>query len=98
MFKDGKCEPIMMVLWKILCISCYTGEFADDSERLLSIIGGTEEWMAERRNKGDEGIVGLLLGKSVAGVKEKVLVWISRVVMGNVLKWWERRKYLMFGT
>ena len=54
--------------------------------------------MAEWRNKGDESRVGLLLGRSVAGVKEKVLVRISRVVTGNVLKWWERRKYLMFGT
>ncbi len=35
---------------------------------------------------GDEGRVGLLLGRSVAGVKEKVLVRIDRVVMGNVLK------------
>ena len=30
--------------------------------------------------------------------EEKVLVRIDMVVMGNVLKWWERRKYLMFGT
>ena len=54
--------------------------------------------MTEWRNKGDEGSVGLLFGRSVAGVKEAVLVRIDRVVMGNVLKWWERRKYLMFGT
>ena len=31
-------------------------------------------------------------------MKEKVLVRIDRVAMGNVLMWWERRKYLMFGT
>ena len=48
--------------------------------------------------KGDECRVSLLLGRSVAGVKEKVLAWIDGVVMENVLKWWERRKYLMFGT
>ena len=54
--------------------------------------------MAEWRNKCDEGRVGLLLGRSVAEVKEKLLVRINKVVMRNVLKWWERRKYLMFGT
>ena len=43
------------------------------------------------------GRVGLLLGRSVAVVKERVLVRIDRVAMGNVLKWWERRKYQMFG-
>ena len=59
---------------------------------------GTKKWMAEWRNKGDEGRVGLLLGRSVAGVKVKVLVRIDRVVIGNVLEWWERRKYLMFVT
>ena len=48
--------------------------------------------MAEWRKEGDEGRVGLLLGRSVAGVKEKVLVRINRVVMGNVLKWRKRRK------
>ena len=40
---------------------------------MIEGIEGTEEWMAEWRNKGDEGRVGLLLGRSVAGVKEKVL-------------------------
>ena len=58
----------------------------------------TEEWMAEWRNKGDEGRVCLLLARSVAGVMERVLVRINRVVMGNMLKLWERRKYLIFGT
>ena len=38
------------------------------------------------------------MGRSVVGVKEKVLVRIDRVVMGNVLKWWKGRKYLMSGT
>ena len=51
----------------------------------MGIIEGTEELMAEWRNKGDEGRVGLLLGTSVAGVKEKVLVRMNRVAMGNVL-------------
>ena len=54
--------------------------------------------MAEWRNKGGEGRVGLLLVRSLAGVKKKVLVRIDRVVMGNVLKWWVRRKYLLFDT
>ena len=54
------------------------------------MIEGTEEWMAEWRN---ESRVGLLLGRLVAVMKEKVLVRIDRVVMGNVLKWWERRKF-----
>ena len=39
-----------------------------------------------------------MLGISVAGVKEKVLVRIDRIFMGNMLKWWERSQYLMFGT
>ena len=34
-------------------------------------------------DKGDEGRVALLLGRSVAGVKEKVLVRIDMVVMGT---------------
>ena len=50
------------------------------------MIEGTEVWMAEWLNKGDGGRVGLMLGRSVAGVKEKVLVRIDRVVMGNVFK------------
>ena len=50
------------------------------------------------RSKVDEGRVGVLLDRSVAVVKEKVLVKIGRIVMGNVLRWWERRKYLMFGN
>ena len=37
--------------------------------------------------QGDECRVGLLLGRSVAGMEEKVLVMIDKVVMGNVLKW-----------
>ena len=48
--------------------------------RLLGMIEGiegTEEWMI---GKGDEGRVGLLLGVSVTGVKENVLVRIDRVV------------------
>ena len=43
--------------------------------------------MAKWRNEGDEVRAGLLLGRSVAGVKEKVLVRIDVVVIGNVLKW-----------
>ena len=89
----------MKVLWKICAFHvALCGEFTGNIGRLLSMIEGiegTEEWMTGWRNKGDEGKVGLLLGSSVAGVKEKVLVRINRVVMGNVLKWWERRK---FGT
>ena len=74
----------------------HCGEFARDRGRLLGMIEVPEEWMEEWRNKGDEGRIGLLLGRSVAGVKEKVLVRIN-IVVGNVLKWWRRRKYLMFG-
>ena len=47
-----------VVLWKI-CISCCSGEFAGDRGRLLGMIDGiegTREWVAEWRNKGDEGI------------------------------------------
>ena len=68
---------VMKVLWKILYISCCTVaslEFVGDRGKLLGMIediGGTEEWMAEWRNKGDEGRVSLF-GRSVAGVKEKV--------------------------
>ena len=32
----GKCE----LLWKILCFSCYTGEFVSDRGRLLGMIQG----------------------------------------------------------
>ena len=45
--------------------------------------------MVEWRNKGDDGRVGLLLGRSVAGVEEKVLVritgllWICAQMVGE---------------
>ena len=41
----------------------HCGEFSGDRGRLLGMIEsieGTEEWMAEWRNKDDEGRVGLL--------------------------------------
>ena len=65
---------------------------------MIGGIEGAEERMAEWRNKGDEGRGGFLLARSVSGMKEKVLVRMDRVAMGNVLKWWERRKCLIFGT
>ena len=58
----------------------------------------TEEWVVGWRNKGDEGRVGLLLGRSVVGVKKKVLVRIDRIVMGNVLKLVGMDEILIFGT
>ena len=51
--------------------------------KILGMIEGTEgtdKCMAERRNKGDEGREGLLLGRSVARVQEKVSVRIDRIV------------------
>ena len=39
---------------------------------MIESIEATQECRAEWRNKGDEGRVGLLLGKLVAGVKERV--------------------------
>ena len=39
-----------------------------------------------------------LLGRSVAGMKQKVLVRIDRVVMRNVFKLCVREEYLVFGT
>ena len=59
---------------------------------MIEGIDGAEEWMAEWR-KSDDGRVGL--GRSVAGVKEKVLV---RILLWEMFKWSERRKYLLFGT
>ena len=41
----------------------------EEDSSVIEGIEGTEEWMAEWRNKGDEGRVGLLLGRSVAMVK-----------------------------
>ena len=37
-------------------------------------------------DKGDEGEVGLMLVRLVAGMEENVLVRIERVIMGNVFK------------
>ena len=51
------------------------------------MIEGTEDRMAEWRNKGVDGKVGLMMGRLVLGVKEKVLVKVNMVVMENVLKW-----------
>ena len=64
----------------------HCGEFVGYRGRLLGMIEGTEEWMAEWRNRGDEGGVGLLLGRLVAGVKEMLLVRKDKIIMGNVLK------------
>ena len=44
----------------------HCGECVGDRGRLLGMIEGiegTEEWMAEWRNKGDEGRVGVLFGR-----------------------------------
>ena len=61
-YDEGVVEEVHFLL---LC-----GKFAGDRERLLGVIvERTEEWMTKWRNKGDEGRVGLLLGRSVAGVK-----------------------------
>ena len=49
-------------------------------ERLLGKIEGiegTEAWTVEWRNKSEEGRVSLMLGRLVAGVKEKMLVRID---------------------
>ena len=46
------------------------------------MIEGFEEWMAEWRNNGDEGRVGIMLGRSVVRMKEQVLVGVNRVAMG----------------
>ena len=43
------------------------------------MIEGIEEWMAEWRNKGDEGRVGLLLSRSVAGVRK--MFWLGSTVL-----------------
>ena len=51
MCKNSNVSDVMKVLRKMY-ISC-TGEFAGDRGRLLGMIEGTEEWMAEWRNKGD---------------------------------------------
>ena len=45
---------------------------------MIGVIEGTEEWMAESRNV--EGRVGLFWGSSVAGVMEKVLIRIDRLL------------------
>ena len=100
MCKDGKCELCDEGVVEDVHFLLHCGEFAGGRGRLLGMIEGIErtEWMEEWRNKSDEVRVGLFLGRLVAGVKEKVLVRIDRVVMGNVLKWCEMRKSLMFGT
>ena len=74
----------------------HCGELDGDSGRLLVMTEGTEEWMAEWRNKGNEGGLGVLLGRSVAVVKEKVLVRIDRVVWEMCSSGW--RGNMMFGT
>ena len=87
MCKDGKCELCDEGVVEDVHFLLHCREFAGDRERLLGVIEGiegTEEWMVEWRNKDDEGKV--MLGRSVAGEKKKVLVRIDRVVMENLLK------------
>ncbi len=68
MCKDGKCELCDDGVVDDVHFLSHCREFASDRGRLLGMIERTEEWMAEWRNKGDEGRVGVLLGRSVAGV------------------------------
>ena len=49
---------------------------------MIEGIDGTEEWMAEWRNKGDEGRIGLLLCRSVVEGKGGML-WESAEVVGE---------------
>ena len=81
---DGKCELCDGGVVENVHFLLHCGDFVGDRRRLLGMVegtDGTEEWMAEWRNKGDEGKAGLLLGRSVAGLKENVLVRIDRVAM-----------------
>ena len=67
MFKDGKCVLCDEGVVEDVHFLLHCGEFFGDIGRLLGIIDGiegTEEWMAEWRNKANEGIV---VGRSVLG-------------------------------
>ena len=104
MCKDGKFELYDEGVENINAFFVARGKCVGDSGRLFGMIEGiegTEKWIAEWRIKGDDGREGLLLGRAVARVKEKELVRNDRVVMENVLKWWEGGNtccFLMFGT
>ena len=73
MYKDGKCVVCNEGVVEDVHFLLHCGEFAGDRGRLLGMIEyieGTDEWMAEWGNKGGECRIGLLLVRSVAGVKE----------------------------
>ena len=81
MCKDDKCEVCDKGVVEDVHFLLHCGEFAGGRGRLLGMIEGiegTEEWMAEWRNKDDEGRVCLLLGISVTWVKEKVVARMDR--------------------
>ena len=81
--QDGRCEYVMKVLWKILCISCFTVERLLIRGRLWVGLKALGELKYGWQNGKSKVKTGVLLGRSVAGVKEKELVRINRVVYGR---------------
>ena len=95
------------------CVLCGSGEIEDvehflarcdefqwERERLLERIGETEgagDWVETFQRAGAEERTALMLGKRIEGWDSMLVGRVDSLVMVEVLKWWEKRKQLVFG-
>ena len=59
-------------------------------------IEGSDMWLEEFREEDHVGKMTMLLGRRVVGMHRMAAVRIENVIMAEVLRWWKRRKELIF--
>ena len=83
-----------MLHFLVLC-----NEFEWERQKLLKRIGDTEGsdmWLEEFTEEDHVGKMAMLLGRRVVGMDRMAAVKIENVIMAEVLRWWKRRKELIF--
>ena len=83
-----------MLHFLVLC-----NEFEWERQKLLKRIGDTEGsdmWLEEFTEEDHVGKMAMLLGRRVVGMDRMAAVKIANVIMAEVLRWWKRRKELIF--
>ena len=89
---------VVQEMWSIYWVVC--GEYERDQWVLADEVGrivGTGEWPEEYGRVCKEVKVALLLGKGVEGVSDTVMEEVGECIMYWIGKWWQRRKYLLYG-
>ena len=74
-------------------------EFQWERQELLSRIGdieGSDAWLEEFAGAGNDGKMALMLGRRVVGLDGMVVEKIDDLRLAEVLRWWQRRKELVF--